>query len=56
MEKRWGLWTTLPTGTSTGPIMAEWATGGNVARWTAELTKIKAQGVVRPLLTASQKP
>jgi hypothetical protein len=56
MEKRWGLWATLPTGKSTGPIMAEWATGANVERWSTELSKIKAQGVVRPLLSAPQKP
>jgi hypothetical protein len=36
-----------------GPVMAESATGSNVARWTTELTKIKAQGVVKPLLAAS---
>jgi hypothetical protein len=36
-----------------GPVMAESATGGNVARWTTELARIKAQGVVKPLLAAS---
>ena len=36
-----------------GPVMAESATGSNVARWTTELTKIKAQGVVKPLLAGS---
>jgi len=41
---------TLATGTSIGPVMAEWATGPSVARWSAELTKIKAQGVVQPRL------
>lgn len=35
-----------------GPVMAESATGSNVARWTRELTKIKAQGVVKPRLAA----
>ena len=39
----------MPTPT----VMAESATGSNVARWTTELTKIKAQGVVKPLLAAS---
>ncbi len=34
-------------------IMAEWASGSGVAQWPAELTKIKAQGVVSPLLRAS---
>jgi hypothetical protein len=38
------------------PVMAEWATGSNVARWTAELKKIKAQGVVKPLLSSSSHP
>jgi hypothetical protein len=47
---------TLATGEATGPVMAEWATGPNVARWTAELTKIKAQGVVNPRLPESPKP
>jgi hypothetical protein len=47
---------TLQTGTSTGPVMAEWATGANVTRWTAELARIKAQGVVRPRLTNSTPP
>jgi hypothetical protein len=36
-----------------GPVMAESATGSNVAQWTTEPTKIKAQGVVKPLLAAS---
>jgi hypothetical protein len=36
-----------------GPVMAESATGSDVARWTTELTKIKAQGVVKPLMAAS---
>jgi hypothetical protein len=39
-----------------GPVMAEWATGSNVARWTAELSKIKAQGTVNPLLSSSSHP
>jgi hypothetical protein len=39
-----------------GPVMAEWATGSNVARWTAELKEIKAQGVVKPLLSPSPHP
>jgi hypothetical protein len=39
-----------------GPVMAEWATDSNVARWTAELSKIKAQGVVKPLLSSSSHP
>jgi len=38
------------------PVMDEWATGSNVARWTAELKKIKAQGVVKPLLSSSPHP
>ena len=38
------------------PVMAEWATGSNVARWTTELKKIKAQGVVKPLLSSSSHP
>jgi len=38
------------------PVMDEWATGSNVARWTAELKKIKAQGVVKPLLSSSLHP
>jgi hypothetical protein len=36
-----------------GPVMAESATGSEVARWTTELMKIKAQGVVKPLPAAS---
>lgn len=44
---------TLPLMDYEGPVMAESATGGNVARWTTELTKIKAQGVVKPRLAAS---
>ncbi len=39
-----------------GPVMEEWATGSNVARWTEELRKIKAQGVVKPLLSSSPQP
>jgi hypothetical protein len=39
-----------------GPVMAEWATGSNVVRWTAELVKIKAQGVVKPLQSSSSRP
>jgi hypothetical protein len=39
-----------------GAAMAEWATGSNVTRWTAELGKIKAQGVVTPLLSSSPDP
>jgi hypothetical protein len=39
-----------------GPVMAEWATGSNVARWSAELKKIKTQGVVKPLLSLSPHP
>lgn len=39
-----------------GPVMAEWATDSNVARWTAELKKIEAQGVVTPLLSSSSHP
>ena len=35
------------------PVMVEWETGSNVARWTAELAKIKAQGLVKPLLSSS---
>jgi len=38
------------------PVMAEWAAGSNVARWTTELKKIKAQGVVKPLLSSSPLP
>jgi hypothetical protein len=38
------------------PVMAEWATGSNVERWTTELKKIKAQGVVKPLLSSSPHP
>lgn len=38
------------------PVMAEWATGKNVARWTAELTKIKTRGFQEPLLSINQKP
>jgi hypothetical protein len=41
---------------SESPVMAEWATGSNVARWTAELKKIKAQGVMKPLLSSSPHP
>jgi len=37
-------------------VMSEAATGNNVARWTAELKKIKAQGVVKPLLSSSPHP
>lgn len=37
-------------------VMAEWATGSNVARWTAELNKIKAQGVVKPVLSSLPHP
>jgi len=44
---------TLPTGALTGPVMAEWATGANVVRWTAELARIKAQGVVKLRLSPS---
>jgi hypothetical protein len=32
--------------------MSEWATRMNVARWTKQLAKIKAQGIAEPLLTA----
>jgi hypothetical protein len=39
-----------------GPAMAEWATGSNVTRWTAELKRIKAQGVVKPVLSLSPYP
>ena len=39
-----------------GPVMEEWATGSSVARWTSELMKIKAQGVVKPLLSSSPQP
>jgi hypothetical protein len=46
---------TLRTDRATGPVMAEWATGSNVTRWTAQLTKIKAQGLVKPLLSVSQQ-
>ena len=38
------------------PVMAEWATGSNVERWTTELKKIKAQGVVKPLLSSPPHP
>ena len=38
------------------PVMVEWTTGTNVARWTAELKKLKAQGVAKPLLSSSPHP
>jgi len=38
------------------PVMAEWAIGSNVTQWTAELKKIKAQGVVKPALSSSPHP
>jgi hypothetical protein len=38
------------------PVMTEWALGSNVPRWTAELRRIKAQGVVKPLLSSSPRP
>ncbi|MGA1984083.1 MAG: hypothetical protein ABSG84_16660 [Acidobacteriaceae bacterium] len=38
------------------PVMAEWATGSSVARWTAALRKIKAQGMVKPILSSSSHP
>jgi hypothetical protein len=47
---------TLPTEESTGPVMAEWATGSNVARWTAELTKIRASRWVKPALPEPRRP
>ncbi len=34
-----------------GVVMVESATGSNVAQWTTELMRLKAQGVVKPLLT-----
>jgi hypothetical protein len=39
-----------------GPVMAEWSTGRNVARWNAELKKVNAQGVMEPLLSSSPQP
>lgn len=38
------------------PVMAEWATGSTVTRWATELKKIKAQGVVKPLVSSSPHP
>jgi hypothetical protein len=37
-------------------VMAEWATGNKVARWTTKLKMIKAQGVVKPLLSPLSHP
>lgn len=37
-------------------VMAEWATGHYVAKWTKQLTRIKAQGVMKPRLIPPSKP
>lgn len=45
----------MPLNRLEGPVMAEWATGANAARWSTELTIIKAQGAIKPLLTTSSQ-
>jgi hypothetical protein len=45
---------TLPLKKYEKVVMVEWATGSNVARWTAEVRRLRAAGPVRPLVRRSE--